>query len=72
MKARELAGRALDEAVPYTWTTLDYDQVQELLARHTELIVRECGMVILKSSRRPDDMAAIIVDHVNRHFGLTK
>jgi hypothetical protein len=41
-KVTELAGQALDKAVPYTWTTLNYDQIQELLACHAELIIREC------------------------------
>jgi hypothetical protein len=41
-KITDLAGRALDKAVPYTWTTLNYDQIQELLACHAELIIREC------------------------------
>jgi hypothetical protein len=38
-----LAGKALDKAVPYTWTKLDYDQIHELLACHAELIVEECA-----------------------------
>jgi hypothetical protein len=41
-KITDLAGQALDKAVPYTWTTLNYDQIQELLACHAELIIREC------------------------------
>ena len=42
---RELAGRALDKSVPYTWTKLDYNQIQELLSCYAELIVRECMKV---------------------------
>jgi hypothetical protein len=41
-KIKEFAGKALDKAVSYTWTRLDYDQIQELLACHAELIVAEC------------------------------
>lgn len=41
-RIKELSGKALDKAVPYTWTKLDYEQIQELLACHAELIVREC------------------------------
>jgi hypothetical protein len=36
----------------------------------TELILKDCAKVILKSSRRPDDMAAILVNHINQHFGV--
>lgn len=40
---KQLAGKALDKAVPYTWTKLDYEQIHELLACHAELIVEECA-----------------------------
>jgi hypothetical protein len=42
-KTKLLAGKALDTAVSYTWTTLDYEQIHELLACHAKLIVRECA-----------------------------
>jgi hypothetical protein len=42
-KTKLLAGKALDTAVSYTWTTLDYEQIHELLACHAELIVKECN-----------------------------
>jgi hypothetical protein len=41
-KIRELAGQALDQVVPYTWTRLDYDEIQRLQEYFAELIVREC------------------------------
>lgn len=41
-RIKELSGKALDKAVPYTWTKLDYEQIQKLLACHAELIVLEC------------------------------
>ena len=40
-KLKRLAGQALDEAVPYTWTTLNYEQIHELLACHADIIVKE-------------------------------
>jgi hypothetical protein len=42
-RIRELTGRALDKVVPYTWTTLDYDEIQKLQEYFAELIVRECA-----------------------------
>ena len=42
-RIRELAGRALDKVVPYTWTTLDYDEIQKLQEYFAELIVRDCA-----------------------------
>jgi len=44
---KKLAGQALDKAVPYTWTKLDYEQIHELLACHAELIVEECMKVVI-------------------------
>lgn len=58
---KQLAGRALDKAVPYTWTKLDYEQIHKLLDCHAELIVRECAEICLEAN-----------DHKNilRHFGI--
>jgi hypothetical protein len=47
--AKQLAGQALDKAVSYTWTTLNYEQIHELLACHAELIVKECANIADKT-----------------------
>lgn len=39
--SEQLAGKALDNIVPYTWTKLDYEQIHEVLAYHQELVVLE-------------------------------
>jgi hypothetical protein len=67
-RTKEFAGKALDKAVPYTWTQLDYDQIQELLACHTELIVRECA-TIASYPLGPTD-AAYCHARVLEHFGV--
>jgi hypothetical protein len=41
-RIRQLAGQALDRVVPYTWTRLDYDEIQRLQEYFAELIVQEC------------------------------
>lgn len=41
-KIKDLAGQALDQAVPYTWTTLNYQQIQLLLACHADLVAQAC------------------------------
>ena len=61
-KINLLAGKALDTAVPYTWTTLDYEQVHELLACHAELIIRECAGIAHGSDRPGKD--------IKEHFGV--
>ena len=47
-RIRQLAGQALDRVVPYTWTRLDYDEIQRLQEYFAQLIVRECATVVNK------------------------
>jgi hypothetical protein len=74
-RTKEFAGKALDKAVPYTWTQLDYDQIQELLACHTELIVREC-IEVIEGGRFLHDQAPTAIfarecsGAIKRHFGV--
>jgi len=41
-KIKQLAGQALDQVVPYTWTRLDYEEIQKLQKKFAELIIQEC------------------------------
>jgi hypothetical protein len=41
-RIKELSGRALDLAVPETWTTLDADQLARYSEKLVELAVMEC------------------------------
>ena len=66
MIAKELAGKALDKAVPYTWTKLDYDEIQKLLACHAELIVKECA----KAYHQTKLASTPIEQHFKDHLGL--
>jgi hypothetical protein len=61
-RAKQLADKAIDKAVSYTWTKLDYDQIQELLACHTELIVQECALTaaLMEHDGRKNIGAAIL------------
>lgn len=36
-----LSDQALDEVIPYTWTTLSYEEIQKLQNRFAELLIRE-------------------------------
>jgi hypothetical protein len=45
-RIQQLAGQALDQVVPYTWTRLDYDEIQRLQEYFAQLIVRECRNVV--------------------------
>jgi hypothetical protein len=41
-RIKELSSRALDLAVPETWTTLDADQLARYSEKLVELTIREC------------------------------
>ena len=80
-KTKLLAGKALDTAVSYTWTTLDYEQIHELLACHAELIVKECINVCEPVLDEPyEDMSEfgkglvegqdVAVEKIKKHFGV--
>ena len=74
-RIRQLAGQALDRVVPYTWTRLDYDEIQRLQEYFAELIVRECSRVIVnggywsggpigpKRQCTPPEIAQMIKEH---------
>lgn len=74
-RIRKLAGAALDKAVPYTWTTLDYNQILELLECHSQLVIKECVGVIKSGSFLHDEAPTAVFARecssaVNRHFGV--
>ena len=68
-RIRQLAGQALDRVVPYTWTRLDYDEIQRLQEYFARLIVRECADWIKNTDSDPDigeeDAKALL-----EHFGV--
>ena len=72
-RIRQLAGQALDRVVPYTWTRLDYDEIQRLQEYFAELIVREC--ISIAQDRAAFDWAPPndvnhIIDEIKEHFGV--
>ena len=62
-RIKELAGQALDKVVPYTWTKLDYNEIQKLQEYFAELIVKEC---------LDNCMAANDRDRIREHFGVAE
>ena len=68
-----LAGQALDQVVPYTWTRLDYDEIQRLQEYFAELIIRECVGILEPKSRYMGEGPEVLKDkirQINRHFGV--
>ena len=69
-RIRELAGRALDKVVPYTWTTLDYDEIQKLQEYFAELIVRECSRIADGWVDNDDNGKNYPSEMIKQHFGV--
>jgi len=64
-----LAGKALDQAVPETWTTLTASDLNEFTEKFAELIVKECAGVVADAvdHREP---ASTYVSKIKQHFGV--
>ena len=69
-RIRELAGRALDKVVPYTWTTLDYADIQKLQEYFGELIVSECSRIADDWVKNEDNGKNYPSDKIKQHFGV--
>ena len=84
-RVRLLAGQALDKVVPYTWTRLDYDEIQKLQEYFAELIVRECAellvdqkyMILNPHEPFANERVRALKEHdkdtvrkIKRHFGV--
>lgn len=69
---KELVGKALDKAVPYTWDSLDYHEMEKLLETFAELIVRECFDVVINDGRFHDAKGIIRAGKgvAMEHFGV--
>jgi hypothetical protein len=68
-RIRELAGRALDQAVPETWSALTGEQLDRFQEKFAELIVRECTQIVADAvdHREP---ASTYVNKIREHFGV--
>jgi hypothetical protein len=70
-RIRQLAGQALDQAVPYTWTRLDYDEIQKLQECFAQLIVRDCMDVVDGYTKpRTFDTHYDAVEQIEALFGI--
>ena len=58
---RRLAGQALDQAVPQTWTTLTAYELNKFTEVFADLLVRECALQCIHN----EDM-----DMIEKHFGV--
>jgi hypothetical protein len=73
---KKLLGRALDQAVPETWTTLSHEQITKLSEVFAELIVAECMACstwvgkMNTNSVEPIHTTHAINQRIKQHFGV--
>ena len=73
-RIKELASKALDQAVPETWTTLTPEQLEKVQAKFAELIVGECCQALWADACNMSDLAVEEFNSnskkIKRHFGV--
>jgi hypothetical protein len=65
---KKLLDRALDQAVPETWTQLSHEQITKLSEVFAQLIVRECAGVGYDASYY--ECALNVSNKIKEHFGV--
>ena len=78
-RINELFARALDQAVPETWTTLNPEQLSKLKTKFAELIVRECAEISEQSQWSEakgeyyegfNEAMIYVSNKIKEHFGV--
>lgn len=78
-RIEELFGKALDQAVPETWTTLNPAQLSKLKDKFAELIIRECMALCIKVENDVElsdyeggfkDGTLLCYQEIQEHFGV--
>ena len=67
-RIKELAGKALDQAVPQTWTALTAYDLNKFTEVFAELIVKECCSVADEVERA--DTGMFVSWYLKAHFGV--
>ena len=63
---KKLLDKALDQAVPETWTQLSHEQMTRFSSVFAELIVLECAVIVGSMEEPHQDIAELI----KQHFGV--
>jgi hypothetical protein len=66
-RINELWARAVDAAVPETYTSLSWAQIEKIKSAFAELIVKECCKIM---ADHPDRPAGVIKRNIKEHFGV--
>lgn len=65
-RIEQLAGQALDRAVPYTWHNLDHVEMEKVMKVFADLLIRETLDVARAGVEYGDGMDSAVY----RYFGL--
>jgi hypothetical protein len=66
---KKLFDKALDQAVPETWTQLSHEQLIKLSEVFAELIVQECAEFV-SNDRQNDEYGVFVSNRIKEHFGV--
>jgi hypothetical protein len=74
----ELIGKALDQVVPHTWHHLNRVQMDDVMKKFAELIVRECVERVTSKANGWGDMTGFAIKEsildcakdLKEHFGV--
>ena len=77
-RIKQIAGQALDRAVPQTWTTLTAYDLNKFTEAFAELLVRECMLCCERviSDPVPESVDTWLnggsqcIDEIKKHFGV--
>jgi len=73
---KKLLDKALDQAVPETWTQLSHEQMTRLSSVFAELIVRECAQACINMGNDYEIKSAgqyqaeLFAFAIKKHFGV--
>ncbi len=66
----DLKGKALDQAVPYTWHHLNQVQMDDVLNKFAELIVRECANIVNSLEQYEGQGDCSAAEYIKERFGV--
>ena len=69
-RIKELKNMTLDKHFSYTWTTMDYDDMNRFAEKFAELIVAECCTIADDWVNNYNDGENYPSERIKEHFGV--
>ena len=68
---RHLKNKVLDDHFSFTWTSMDYYDIEKFSEKFAELIVKECMSVCIDDIADPRDTTELkCAKKIKEHFGV--